>query len=434
MVNWGLQIHYWDDSQYISILFHVLQLVTRASTSVNARVMARIPLFFLTIVASLGLLMRLMPHLHLNLPFAHIMHAHSHVGFQGWVYMALFVLITKGVLEPFQVEKGNYKLQFRITTGILIAMLAAFLYQGYGALSIALSTAFQAMNYWFMIRLYRDLKGVELPIVSRYLKMGIGLGVLSTLAPYVIGYLSASDLKESVWYSATLYSFFHLQYNGWFLFSLIGVVYHWLFRRASIQVTKADYIGFQVLVIATIFGVTLSTLGLDLGFDQTALVVVSVLFTLASAVFFIRLWKLVFRLTDVSKLVRLGLQLFVIGLLSKMVFQIVSAVPAAYILAFENRFTVLFYLHWCFLVMLCSGIIAMLYGYGIWRESKVQKRSLILFFVGVFASEGVLAWSGMMAVLPNQWIALASALMFLGILGLWLGERSRPSSRMTSNI
>ena len=69
---------------------------------------------------------------------------------------------------------------------------------------------------------FKDTKHLDsLPL--RLIRMGLWLGVLSTLMPIGIGILSAKRLNGSEAYQSIVYTFLHLQYNGWFLFVLLGL-------------------------------------------------------------------------------------------------------------------------------------------------------------------------------------------------------------------
>ena len=187
----------------------------------------RVSIFYLFLVASIGTLLRAAGHVPLPLQYEHLVHAHSHVAFQGWVYTLMFLLLTHLYLDQGQFRAGRYPLQFWLTAVVIFCVLVSFAMQGYGLFSICFSTLFQLLNYWFIYRFFKDTKHlVSLPL--RLIRMGLWLGVLSTLMPIGIGILSAKGLNGSEAYQSLVYTFLHLQYNGWFfcpsraLFSTAG--------------------------------------------------------------------------------------------------------------------------------------------------------------------------------------------------------------------
>lgn len=65
---------------------------------------SKISLFFLTVIALLGVFLRLYPFLGLPLEYEHLLHAHSHTAFQGWIYTAMMLLLANLFLSK---KKSN---------------------------------------------------------------------------------------------------------------------------------------------------------------------------------------------------------------------------------------------------------------------------------------------------------------------------------------
>ena len=122
---------------------------------------SKIGLTFFFIVALLGSIMRVAPFTSLFTEYKHILHAHSHVAFQGWVYIILFLLISKTYIDKPILEKRNYKLLLITTIATVIGIMVSFLIQGYALFSIAFSSLFQVVNYWFVYRFFKDVKASE---------------------------------------------------------------------------------------------------------------------------------------------------------------------------------------------------------------------------------------------------------------------------------
>ncbi|MDB0037776.1 hypothetical protein N9F08_00260 [bacterium] len=241
-------------------------------------------LVFLLIVALIGTLLRAtaLVSIPFDLEYGHLVHAHSHVAFQGWVYTIILLLLTHFYLGKEQLKTGRYPLQFKLTIAAIVGILISFSLQGYALYSILFSTLFQLLNYWFIYRFLKDTRG-EKSISLQFIKTGLYFGLLSSLFPYAIGVLSAKGLNGTEAYRSLVYSFMHLQYNGWFLFIVLGLFikfleanaitykyhyarrFYWLFVIATIPAISLSFIGAsfaQYLTLATYSSVILLAVGL----------------------------------------------------------------------------------------------------------------------------------------------------------------------------
>ncbi len=228
----------------------------------------RFSFLFLLIIGLLGTGMRAYPFYLIPFQYKHILHAHSHVAFQGWIYTAMILLLPTYFLSAKQIELSRYPLQFKLTVPIIVAILITFSLQGYAFWSILVSTLFQLLNYWFIYRFLKDCKsaypaGEARPLSLSFVRVGLWLGLLSTLAPYGIGVLSAKGMQGSEAYNAAVYFFLHFQYNGWFLFVAIGLLFK-LFENHQIQFDhRKARTFFLTFAIAAIPGYALSLLGMS---------------------------------------------------------------------------------------------------------------------------------------------------------------------------
>ena len=110
--------------------------------ALNIKFWLKISLLNLLIVAALGVLMRY--KIGFDFPYfnqKNIQHAHSHFAFAGWITHALYILMIHYILKRIpQVETKNYKNIIIINLICSYGMLFSFFFQGYGILSILLST------------------------------------------------------------------------------------------------------------------------------------------------------------------------------------------------------------------------------------------------------------------------------------------------------
>ena len=92
---------------------------------------SKISLVFIFVVALIGTLLRSVAFVTVPLEYVNLVHAHSHVAFQGWVYTCMILLLTTTYLTAEQVRKGRYPLQFVLTVIVVVGILISFALQGY---------------------------------------------------------------------------------------------------------------------------------------------------------------------------------------------------------------------------------------------------------------------------------------------------------------
>jgi len=184
----------------------------------------RITLFNLSVVALLGLLLR--SKILFPLPMIshkHILNAHSHFAFGGWVSLALLALFI-------------HRFGFAAKTGFLSAMMKgiflssagmvlSFPFLGYATLSIVFSTAFILFTYgytWAFISAYARMKQKPLHIWLAIASL-ICL-VLSSAGPFTLAYILATGSANALLYKDALYFYLHFQYNGFFSLAVLSLL------------------------------------------------------------------------------------------------------------------------------------------------------------------------------------------------------------------
>jgi hypothetical protein len=388
---------------------------------------------FFFIVACIGALLRATGYIPLNLKYKYLVHAHSHVAFQGWVYISLTVLLLQLFLNKQQIKAGKYNLQLFITTVVIIGVLVSFSLQGYGLYSIVFSTLFQVLNYWFFICFFKDLKHFNsLPTVAtRFVKTGIWLGVMSTLLPYVIGVLSAKGFKGSEIYNAAIYTFLHLQYNGWFLFVSLGLFFKVLEQQQLKFNQRAARMFYRLMTITVIPAITLSMLGLSFAQYIKPIAIISSLLTLFALYYFIKLLRAI-SLTEfhksTSKISLLVLCVFLISLSTKQVLQSISVIPFYQEFAFSNKPIILAYLHLSLIGVISFLILWLMLVEQLISVSTLSKLGIGMLSIGFVASELALISNGLGITHGRIILLSSSSLMVVGIFEILLAKFVNNSS------
>ena len=140
----------------------------------------------LTLVALIGALMRY--KIGFEFPYfnqKYLLHAHSHYAFAGWVTHILFTLMVSFL-------KGNIKskaIYDRLLMANLLCaagMLISFTIQGYGAVSITLSTISIFIGYGFTYYYQKDLFNLPYHPSKNWFKAALLFNVLSSLGTFYL--------------------------------------------------------------------------------------------------------------------------------------------------------------------------------------------------------------------------------------------------------
>ena len=386
----------------------------------------------LVVVALLGLLLRWMfvgsvPGIN----YKFLLHAHSHVALLGWLYSAVFVALLVTFLPAGLHHKKTYTWQFWLSQGAVLGMLFTFPVQGYAAASITFSTAHILLSYWFIYQFLKDAKTAKLSLGKHrlsflFVKAALFFLALSSLGPWVMGPIMALGHSGGELYFNAIYFYLHFQYNGWFTFAVLGLLF-WLLEHYNIRF-RATYgrLFFRFMFWACIPAYLLSVLWIKpdaivyfMG-GAAALVQVLALGTLLAM-----LWPVRRQLyTLFGNWSRVILLLAMLAFILKTLMQFATAFPYMADLAYRLRFFIIGYLHLVLIGFVSFFILAFFVQKG-WLSLKqsISRWGLAMFILGFILTEmllflqGTMFWTGNGA-LPyfNEWLFGLSILLPLGIL------------------
>jgi len=391
---------------------------------------SRLALINLMILAFLGIILRY--KIAFSLPFIQqkfLLHSHSHFAFSGWVSQMIMTCIVLSFQANFS-EKQN-----RIFKRILIynsvfsyAQLFAFLFQGYGLYSIIFSSTTTLISFYFGILFWRICnQSIQQPGIQ-FFKSALVFNVVSSIGTGSLVYLMVNQITHQEWYLASVYFFLHFQYNGFFIFSLLGLFFH-LMNHWNVQMKHLDSI-FWMFTISLPFAYLLSIIWANLPWY---------IYLLAVSAAFMQFfgWISILFLFVKNKVVQAFLKqptrlLFWLAFLSgtlKFFLQLVSVIPSVSQYAFGFRPIVIAYLH----LVLLGFVTLFLIGYFIQQVgikiSKITWFGLILFLLGILGNELVLMFQGLSffgfwsPAHSNELLLGMAGMMFLGLVGVNLGMR-----------
>ncbi|MHA8059591.1 hypothetical protein [Aquirufa nivalisilvae] len=392
----------------------------------------QVALFNLAVVAILGVLLRYkiafsFPLIHQK----HLLHGHSHFAFSAWVGQMIMTLLGYTLKER-NLDHGRFEFTSLLAWNTIVAflMLFAFVYQGYGPISIFFSTLSTAINFLYCFRVWSFLH--QSPSHSTgdyYIKASIIFNVLSSLGTIFLAYLMSNKINHPEKYLASVYYYLHFQYNGYFLFSCLGLFAYFL-----------DQIGVNVAHSRRVFWLFAGSLApaylLSIMWAKLPLLVY-VLLVGAASIQFLAWFYWLYQVSKVRSQIKQGIPaivsfLWILVALAaslKFILQLLSIIPSLSEYAFGFRPVVIAYLH---LVLL--GVVSLfLLGFALWKEyihfNGMLKLALGIFIGGVFFNEFILMLQGMsflnLVQIPfsNETLFGIAIMMFLGALGIFLSQR-----------
>lgn len=383
----------------------------------------RISFSFLFIVALLGVIMRLTTYLSISSIYTNILHAHSHVAFQGWVYLSFFYIITINYISSQDLINGRYKLQFLLTTLAITGVLVSFIYQGYGFYSILFSTLFQLLSYWFVARFFIDIKkntSVNQQSISvKFIKTGLILYLISTLGPWAIAIISAKGLSGSEAYQSAIYFFLHFQYNGYFTFGALALLTHFIEKSGISTDNKKNSIFFYLFTASIIPAYFLSLIGMSFRNIILPIAYITSVIQLIALIFFILATfsslKAIFKQNTILN--NTLVCIYITAFLLKTLLQSTSVLDILETIAFTNRYIIMAFIHLTLIGFITFSLLAHFKQKQIIKTSTISTVGLWLTIVGFSFSELFLCLSGLglQFIISSSMILIFSVLMLIGI-------------------
>ncbi len=355
----------------------------------------------LCIVAFLGCILRY--KIVFSLPFLdqkHILHAHSHFAFSGWITMTLMSLLVDYLHQNGQPHAfSKYKSLLIGNALAAYGMLLSFPFQGYGLFSIAFSTLSIVVSYFFMVIFWRDLQRIRRKdSIHFWFKAALVFQSVSSLGAFTLAFLMANHINHQNWYLSAVYFFLHFQYNGWFFFACMGLFLSYL-RNLGIPISETRNI-FLLFVLAAIPAYYLSALWMPM---YRAVYILVVLSAAAQVIAFFLLVQFLFRFrkTLSIKKNKTGYILMILSctaLCIKLLLQLGSTHPALSQLAFGFRPIVIAYLHLVLLGVITLFLLGYISLHVFPIVHTVARKGILLFTAGILLNELVLMIQGIAGI------------------------------------
>lgn len=390
-------------------------------------------LLSITIVALYGTLMRY--KIAYDLPFfvqKHLLHAHSHFAFTGWVTHLLFLGMFLFISPKLPIKRRRtYHWIIGLNLISAFGMLVFFTLQGYDVLSIIFSTLSIVVVLLYSFCFIKDVWKIS---TTKNFKLwataGLLFNILSSLGPFSLAYIMANKVMDISLVNASIYYFLHFQYNGWFFFGSMALVISMVPSLPSL----AGYL--KIFVATTLITYVLSILWLKIPDWLYWVSVVAA--SLQLVTWFVLIYKqhrfIKSKINIRKPLIRLLFYSSMIAISIKFVLQELSVIPELSHLAFGVRPIIIGYLHLILLGGFTLFLIAFSFYKGYIRINRIAKIGTLVFFVGVCLNELVLGVQGLAAfkyiVIPkvNLMLLLAAILLLLGAGSLFISQLFYPTN------
>jgi len=367
----------------------------------NQAFLLKFSVFSFVIVAILGVLMRY--KIAFSLPFVeqkHLQEAHSHFAFYGFITSCIYILVAQYLSKTVEgIQMKKYQILIGINFFASYGMLLSFLYAGYYWLSIIFSTIALLNSFVYYFFLYRDLKNLRETFKIWFLA-AFFFAVLSSLGVFTLSYMMASKNVVQDLYFASTYFYLHFQYNGFFIFSCIGLLINMLENIGAKLNSSEIYLTFWLLFFSCFLGFGLSVLWLEFPIWLYSMIVLSSLVQILANVkilYWVRKnWMLI--LEKFTPLERFILIFVGVAFFAKVLLQLASTIPAISQFAFGFRNIVIAYLHLVLLMCITGFLIFNLLTSKIFRTNTIFILGIKLFFFGIFLNELVLGINGILAI------------------------------------
>jgi hypothetical protein len=380
----------------------------------------------LCVVTILGVVLRSKALFELPaIDYNHLLNAHSHFAFGGWVTLALLVLMTSAFLTESQKKHSVYQIIFLGIFASTWGLLLTLPFAGYTTFSSYISTLFIFITYIFGWVFIKDIRDAKVSKTTLLLSIAsVVCLLLSSLGSFALAFLFASKSLDAILYRDALFSYLHLQYNGFFTLAVFALLFHKLETKMSPEAKKNIYRFSILLVISILPSMFLSYHWHDPSvlFHMIAITgSILVLLSLAWFIFILRSLREVYK--SASPVLKfLGVLSFGAFML-KMFLQSFTIINFVGNLVFGDRPIIMGFLHLVFLCFVSLFLLAYVAQTGVLNtEKKFTKLSLVVFALGVVINEILLWMQGIGAMFTQssdlfQWLLWGAGIwLFIGAL------------------
>jgi len=388
-----------------------------------------VSLGFFFLAAVLGLLMRISWSIDIStfLDYKHILHAHSHTALLGWGFLSISCGLICFIL-PHTKRLTSYTKVLKLGLIAGIGMFLSFLYQGYGAISITFSTIHLISAYIFAYNFLQDLKTVNDSPSKLLGRWAVYWMLISTLGLFSIAPIGILLGKNHPAYYSSIQFFLHFQFNGWFTFALLSLIYNFFAKRGI-----SLFLGNKVFALLQLSLVLTYSLSITWSTPQSFLFYLNSLgVSLQLLTLGLISYQLLQNLMIQNTFKRIVKWLLILGLLSlilKVCIQFAVVIPFIAKISYTIRNLVIGFIHLIMLGSISLTLIGIFIHHEIMVNNKIAKWGYAFLVFGFISSEILLFGQGLLLWAEKGFISnyylimiILSSFLPLAIMILWISQ------------
>jgi len=304
-------------------------------------------------------------------------------------------------------------------------MLFTFAWQGYATYSITFSTLHIFCSYVFIFFVLKDISSIKHETLSlKFIYGALFFLFLSSLGPWGLALVMLQGSAGTDIYKQIIYFYLHFQYNGWFIFALIGIWLKYYETKGAKFNEKTSAAAFNILFYSNVAAYTLSLLGFKLPSYVYWLAIFTAFVQLVGLRY---LYKLLFAnevrvFHDKKSIVHQLFRFSFFALFMKYLMQLISALPNIGDAAFLSREVTIGFIHLVMLGVISAGMLGWFAGFDLINSgNKWFKYGVHLFLASFVLSEVLLFYPALVIWFKISGISNYAAYMFVLSCGMLTG-------------
>jgi len=378
-------------------------------------------LTYLLIASVLGIVLRLFPITDFDANYRFIVHTHSHIALLGWVYISLTTLLFHQFIS--KEAKSKYSFLFWSTHVTIIGMLLSFPFIGYAFFSILFSTLFIVCTYCFLYFFKKNNLCDTTKTSYKFIHTSLVFMVISSVGPWALAAIMNTFVSTSHWYKNAIYFYWHFQYNGLFIFCLLGLFVYFLENTfTNIAQNKLQQF-YKLMLWSCILTLGLSFIWIKPPIWMYGNSAVGAIIQCLAVFMFFKILKKYKKQQNNHSFIFKALKFVLLLFLIKVVLQLASSIPFLAELAFKTIGFVIGYLHLVFLGIASISILILMKQHQLIIISKIW---IQLFISGFIISELFIFYKGFciwqqLSIIENYYtfLLLTSTLIPIAICGMY---------------